>query len=301
MFPILGPKIYGEESNQFTNLLQQTVTLEVSADQDKTFRCLLEVLNGDITVAKLLTNAVYSTVDVEPTVDCSIADLLLSNIGIWIDPIDGTNEYISGKDVVDNFGIPLSGLRCVSVLIGVFDTRSGVPLIGVVNQPFCQLLPGGNEWQGRWAWGAAKRHYVPEVDRYRGGSRLRVVLSRLEDELAGKLARRYKVIQTAGAGHKLCLVLLQQADLYLLTKGSTFCWDTCAPHAILRARGGGIVRYADAMATPPAALPDALPSLQLTYHKKESRHDQGIIAYLDPCHLEDLLTYLRANPAIKAE
>jgi hypothetical protein len=50
---------------------------------------------------------------------------------------DSTSEYISGEEVKLSVGdIYKSGLRCVTVLIGVFNRVSGQPLLGVVNQPF---------------------------------------------------------------------------------------------------------------------------------------------------------------------
>lgn len=33
------------------------------------------------------------------------------------------------------------------------------------------------------------------------------------------------------------------ADAYILTKGTTFKWDTCAPHSILKSLGGDIVEF----------------------------------------------------------
>lgn len=36
-------------------------------------------------------------------------------------------------------------------------------------------------------------------------------------------------------------VILGIAQAYILTRDSTYKWDTCAPHAILRAQGGDIL------------------------------------------------------------
>lgn len=68
--------------------------------------------------------------------------------------IDGTNEYVQGKVSVHDNGIHPFGLHCVTVLVGVFDRVSGVPLLGVINQPFCHL--GDDKlWYGRSIWGLA--------------------------------------------------------------------------------------------------------------------------------------------------
>jgi hypothetical protein len=62
----------------------------------------------------------------------------LSNIGIWIDPVDGTQQYINGTDgVVDaNTGITVDGLPTALVLIGCFDVRQGDAVVGVINRAF---------------------------------------------------------------------------------------------------------------------------------------------------------------------
>ncbi|KAK8780789.1 hypothetical protein V5799_017870, partial [Amblyomma americanum] len=54
---------------------------------------------------------------------------------------DSTSEYISGKwgDEDEGSSVVSSGLQCVSVLIGVYDRSTGLPVAGVVNQPFHHL------------------------------------------------------------------------------------------------------------------------------------------------------------------
>jgi len=52
--------------------------------------------------------------------------------------VDSTADYISATEAVDEqTGLYLSGLRCVTVLIGAYKKSTGVPVLGVVNQPFC--------------------------------------------------------------------------------------------------------------------------------------------------------------------
>lgn len=61
--------------------------------------------------------------------------------------LDSTAEYISGTQQLD--GICSSGLKCVTVLLGVYDRFSGVPLIGVINQPFFEFADG--EYVGQFS------------------------------------------------------------------------------------------------------------------------------------------------------
>ncbi|CAL8094363.1 unnamed protein product [Calicophoron daubneyi] len=120
-----------------------------------------------------------------------------SHCGVWIDPIDATAEYARGHVVSTcktdtdigtsetptsaSTGSPTSSpdhtyliqkfpgsLINVTVLIGLFDRTSGVPLVGVINQPFYPTVihptfvrsseethnvPGPNPYCGRICWG----------------------------------------------------------------------------------------------------------------------------------------------------
>ena len=68
--------------------------------------------------------------------------------------LDGTNEYVKGSPTETIDGIHQNGLQVSVVLIGVHDTSSGVPVMGVVNQPFHSTDVHGN-WKGRVVWGVA--------------------------------------------------------------------------------------------------------------------------------------------------
>ncbi|NXR88577.1 INPP phosphatase, partial [Hypocryptadius cinnamomeus] len=57
-------------------------------------------------------------------------------------PPDSTNEFIGGReDVAAIDGIVPGGLRSALVLVGAFDRCSGVPVLGVINEPFFQRDP----------------------------------------------------------------------------------------------------------------------------------------------------------------
>ena len=62
----------------------------------------------------------------------------LSKIAIWIDPIDGTQQYINGSDasIEKTTGIICDGLPTAMVLIGCFDIENGQAKIGVINRAF---------------------------------------------------------------------------------------------------------------------------------------------------------------------
>ena len=58
--------------------------------------------------------------------------------------LDSTAQYIHGQVGERNkTGLVAEGLQCVAVLIGVYDKLTGLPLIGVANQPFDILEENG--------------------------------------------------------------------------------------------------------------------------------------------------------------
>lgn len=49
--------------------------------------------------------------------------------------------------------------------------------------------------------------------------------------------------EVSGAGYKILTVITGLADGYVLSKSSTFKWDTCGPQAILRGQGGDVIKF----------------------------------------------------------
>lgn len=266
-FPLLRGYICGEEVNTFTNPLGESITVEVCATQDDTSTLLTKVLDGNAAAARLLAKAVHTEVATpELTEDVkrflSETDYLdLENVGVWIDPLDGTNEYVHGKETTEGDQheekIHAQGLPCVVVLVGAFDRRTGDPLMGVMTQPFWKRCPTTGSWQSRQVWGvcAAGKHafsITPPPLKLKAGTtagRKLVVVSRSEDEAIKELLSQlgFEVVHAAGAGYKALCVVDSLADVYVLSKGSTYQWDTCGPQAILRAMGGDIVDWSKAI------------------------------------------------------
>jgi inositol polyphosphate 1-phosphatase len=110
----------------------------------------------------------------------------------------------------------------------------------------------------------------------------------------------YVVAEASGAGYKELCVARGDADLYILTKGSTFRWDTCGPHAILRALGGGIVSYKRVLDND-----ENLEESELNYsgnHTTEGQstaslhcNHEGIIAFRDRSLVHELVRILKES------
>ncbi|XP_033106261.1 inositol polyphosphate 1-phosphatase-like [Anneissia japonica] len=251
-YPGLREYVFGEESNKFTNTLGESIVVEIQETQQETCQLLTKVLDGNSQAASLLANSVHQSVHVMPSPECADVqcEMDVNNIGIWIDPIDGTAEYIrGGVEEPSPDGIYQNGLPCAVILIGAFLRQTGEPIFGVINQPFSQLDKTSNIWSGRHLWGfcqqdirvfATSNPIIPKTCKGIG-----LIMSKSEDEQIKECLVPItgdRQVYASGAGYKMLCVIEGLIDGYILSKGSTFKWDTCAPHAILKALGGGIIR-----------------------------------------------------------
>lgn len=229
------------------------------------------MLDNDCEAALLLAEQVhrkdvledYDWSEIEQ-LQCSAVDM--SSVGVWIDPIDGTAEYIQGKEkATRNPHIKSNGLDCVTVLLGVYEMETGTPILGVINQPFkkandegtdtADLCPGANVY-----WGVSYKGFnannikaIATTSEQQGDNKKSVALVSVSEDrkyiyyLRDRL--KYDVIFSAGAGHKLLTLIQGHADLLLVSKGSTYLWDTCGPHAILRSMGGNLINLKETLET----------------------------------------------------
>uniref|UniRef100_A0A8D0HKU9 inositol-1,4-bisphosphate 1-phosphatase n=1 Tax=Sphenodon punctatus TaxID=8508 RepID=A0A8D0HKU9_SPHPU len=304
-FPELQEHIQGEESNHFENGLGETLEVQVGLTQQDTAALLSRVLDRNQAAAELLAAAVHQEVVVsDPALEAAALSIPTENLAIWIDPIDSTNQYIRGRgDVEPVDGIHPSGLRSALVLIGVYDRRSGEPVLGVINEPFYQEELQAHRWQSRYHWGMAYGGVtLSSLGKPPSQAALRVVLSSSEKpELRQALEPLYGLRFASGAGYKMLCVALGLAEAYVLSEATTFKWDSCGPHALLRALGGGMVDLAGALRVWRAGQRRPLP--ELTYHQPVEgatgaecwANHRGLVAYVHREHLEVLLDTLAAT------
>ncbi|KAL7288220.1 hypothetical protein TKK_0017768 [Trichogramma kaykai] len=251
-FPELSGAVKGEENNVFSNTLGETITVEVCSSQDETAALLKKVLGNDQLAAELLSQEVHRDISLtDVSVDSknlpTDLEVQISDLGIWIDPIDSTADYIHGGEVIDEkTGLHVSGLRCVTVLIGAYSQCSGLPIIGVVNQPFYNHTD--DKWKGICYWGFSNDDVsicsIRKNEDFIGNSEI-VLISRFENpSIKSKLEEaNFRTVDAAGAGYKIISVALGNAAAYVLSRGSTYRWDVCGPHSILKSQGGGILDF----------------------------------------------------------
>ncbi|CAD0197444.1 unnamed protein product [Chrysodeixis includens] len=198
-----------------------------------------------------------------------------SDLGIWIDPIDATAEFIAG---VRGEADADHGLPCVTVLIGAYVRSTGEPVVGVINQPFYENGKGrvlwGINYKDTKKWGGSS---IPKTE----ANNIVLMSAAEKPEILNKFKNSgWEVKSLPGAGHKLLRVATGEAAAYIVSQGTTFRWDTCAPHSILRAKGGDLLSYSSHI---PISYNDEMSIDTQLYSNKE-----GIIAYSDEAVLEKI-------------
>lgn len=172
---------------------------------------------------------------------------------VWmIDPIDGTKDFIAGRDGF-------------STMIGlVVGDR---PALGVVYQPARERLYYAVRGSGCFvveASGAPERLSVSTVDQL---DAIRMVASASHrdaviDDVKQALGVKDEV-NIGSVGLKLGLIARGERDLYVNPQGLSKLWDVCAPEAILVEAGGTLT---DALGQP------------IAYRQKDLGNHNGLIA-----------------------
>ncbi|XP_053554591.1 inositol polyphosphate 1-phosphatase [Bombina bombina] len=329
-FPGLEKHIAGEESNQFTNELGEKIIVEVRSTEEETARLLQKVLDDNETAARTLARAVHQDVVLsDPELDATSVSIPLDNIALWVDPIDSTFQYIKGSaDIKPDQGIYSKGLQCVTVLIGVYQIDTGLPIMGVINQPFATRDPKTLRWKGQCYWGlsymdtnicslqfstangeANDRPNSTKLQHIESGTNLySAVTSSAEAKgilyslsaLCGK-----DLYFAAGAGYKCLCVIQGLVDFYVFSEDTTFQWDCCAPHAILRSLGGGILDLSECMKSMRQRSkltnrPHLLYNQEVEGATGADRwaNKGGLLAYRSEKHLEGFLELFTKNLSI---
>lgn len=192
--------------------------------------------NSPVTIAdraasELIVTGLAARFPSDPVISEEAPPGVLGASRIWfVDPIDGTKDYIRGSDGF-------------SVMIGL--VVDGRPVVGVVHQPTvartffatpdgafvddAPLVVSTVASAGDARLVASASHRTADIDR------VKATLG-IDDE------------QNIGSvGLKLCLIAMGARDLYVNPSPKTKVWDTCAPEAILVRAGG---RLTDAFGAP---------------------------------------------------
>ncbi|XP_026477980.1 inositol polyphosphate 1-phosphatase-like [Ctenocephalides felis] len=297
-FPELHDFIHGEENNKFSNTMGESIIVSVKETEAETC-ALLQKVCDDGPCAEILAKEVHREItheDIENSTSHDFPTFEIENMkdmAIWIDPIDATLEYIRGDQKESSLkGVLSNGLICATVLIGVYSQKTGEPILGIINQPFHTL--SNERYTSKIYWGVTfdktKKHSEHNIKNDIRQNLTFAVSSNENEELINYLQQcGVYTVPLAGAGYKILNVIIDNCDCFILSRGSTYKWDTCGPHAILRAMGGGIIQFAPTVSQ---SMDSEIPNdLCITYNK-ENKNSNGLIAYKDPRKLQELLTML---------
>lgn len=147
----------------------------------------------------------------------------------FVDPIDGTKDFIRGSDGF-------------SVMIGLVE--DGRPVLGVVHQPAVnRTFTGTPTVNPLGAWvdheGQRTRTFVSTIAQVEQARLVASASHRSPDIDRVKSTLGINDEQNVGSvGVKLALIAMGLRDLYINPWPKTKAWDTCAPEAILNAAGG---------------------------------------------------------------
>lgn len=156
-------------------------------------------------------------------------------------------------------------------------------------------------WSGRHFWGVSYggvNACSESRPKDAPDTRPSVVLSSSEKqpvkEALASLCGPDKLVYASGAGYKILCVIQGLADAYVLSEGSTFKWDSCAPHALLRALGGGVANLAESLQDGQAELTYHQPREECKGAERWANHG-GLLAYRDQARLHAVVRTLKGK------
>jgi 3'(2'), 5'-bisphosphate nucleotidase len=215
--------IAGQES---IDLYKRGLKIEIKEDKSP-------VSNGDLRANELITNKIKELTPNIPIVSEETVDLKVKNTAkiFWlIDPIDGTKEYIAGKDEYT--------LNAALVI----DT---VPVLGVVGAPrknrlFYAYAPGES-----YLIESGKTKKI-NCNKQQAKGKIVALSSSLKpsDVILNKL-KEYNVnlIVKMASSYKFCVIATGEYDIYAAQERANE-WDYAAGHAIAR-NAGAIIKTLD--------------------------------------------------------
>ena len=191
------------------------------------------VSNGDLKVNELITNKIKELTPNIPVISEETVDIKIKNTAkiFWlIDPIDGTKEYIAGKDEYT--------LNAALVI-------NTVPLLGLVGVPKKNRL--------FFTYGPGESYLIEEEKTSKINCKKKqpkgqiVALSSVlkpSDVILNKL-KEYKVnsIVKMASSYKFCVIATGEYDIYA-ARERAHEWDYAAGHAIAQ-NAGAIIKTLD--------------------------------------------------------
>ncbi|MBI4955180.1 MAG: 3'(2'),5'-bisphosphate nucleotidase CysQ [Myxococcales bacterium] len=164
----------------------------------------------------------------EPGADVAVAQALVRSRVFFVDPLDGTREFLARNGEF-------------AVMIGLCE--AGRPVLGVVALPVSGELYAGRVGGEAWWEDAAGCRASLRVSRRTAGAEARIVASRshaapIAGRLHAALGTPAPVERCGSVGVKVARLCRDLADVYVHDGPGVKKWDSCGPEAVLAAAGG---------------------------------------------------------------
>ncbi len=217
---------FNEAGKISINLYKKGLKIQIKADKSP-------VCNGDIEVNELITNKIKEVTPNLPIISEETVDLNVRNTAkiFWlIDPIDGTKEYIAGKDEYT--------LNAALVI-------NSVPVLGLVGVPKKNRL--------FYSYGPGESYLIEKgktkkINCTKQQPKGQIValssVMKPSDIILNKL-REFKVnsIVKMASSYKFCVIASGEYDIYAARERANE-WDYAAGHAIAQ-NAGAIIKTLD--------------------------------------------------------
>lgn len=155
----------------------------------------------------------------------SLKNIVENDLVVWVDPLDGTSEYVQGY------------LEHVTVLIGISYRESAIG--GIIHQPYFKGISGK---LGRTIWGVKELGTGGYTFKKAPENKFIITTTRSHNNVLVQDAldaiRPDEVLRVGGCGFKVLQLLEGKAHGYVFASAGCKKWDTCAPEAILEADSG---------------------------------------------------------------
>jgi 3'(2'), 5'-bisphosphate nucleotidase len=181
-------------------------------------------------LSKIPKDLILDTIDLsfleKYTCPKQFVDINQDDLVVWVDPLDGTNEFVDG--LIEN----------VTVLIGIAFKE--ISIGGIIHQPFFKCTTTNKV--GRTIWGLKDLGTGGYTRKSPPENKFILTTTRSHPtEIVNKTIEAVKpdeVLRVGGCGFKVLQLLEGRAHCYLFASPGCKKWDTCAPEAILEADGG---------------------------------------------------------------
>jgi 3'-phosphoadenosine 5'-phosphosulfate (PAPS) 3'-phosphatase len=196
-------QIVGEEDDTKVNILEEPYYVD------------------DLVVPDQFTPLIKETLTKVKALASRIDAKAFKDITVFVDPIDGTREFATGKG------------ECVTVLIGYNDPK-GQPVAGIVYRPL--TVPA------TWAAGAKSEGCTMgnlDMAKTPNPKGLLVTdgkMSKFIEELIKEGG--FNKVNSLASGNRALMVLENKAGNYIRDTGGFAKWDTSGPQAVVEAYGG---------------------------------------------------------------